>query len=111
MLIEIVKYIYLVYFLYFTGLFHFLADHCEGGFVEDGGHGVTDLAHDDAGAAGLDVDAFVALAEAGFAGAGERGQGAFDGPNDGPDGDFFRRLGEDVAATFSFFAGDEAGAF
>jgi hypothetical protein len=73
MLIEIVKYIYLAYLLCFTGLLHFLADHCEASFIENGGHGVADLAHDDAGAASLDVDAFVALAEAGFAGAGERG--------------------------------------
>src|SRR5258706_3574913 len=51
-----------------------LADHGQRGAVENVGDRVTHFPHHDSRAAGLDVGAFVALTEAGLAGARKRGE-------------------------------------
>ncbi len=94
-----------------AGVVDAAADLGEGGLVKDSGDGVADFAHDHAGTAGSDVDALVALAEGGFAGAGEGGEGAFHDADDGTERDVFGRLGEGVAAAFALLAFDEAFAF
>lgn len=94
-----------------AGVIDAAADLGEGGLVEDSGDGVADFAHDHTGATDADVDAFVAFAEGGFAGAGEGGEGAFHDSDDGAEGDVFGGLGEGVAAAFALLAFDEAFAF
>src|SRR5689334_19241282 len=52
----------------------FVAHHRERCRIQYAGNRVADFAHDDAGAARFDGNAFVAFAEPGFAGAGQRGE-------------------------------------
>src|SRR5262245_23007120 len=72
--------------------------------IENGGHGITDLAHDHLRPTPVFIHAFVALSVCGFACAWERGQGPVDVANDVPNSYLVRSDRQLIAAPLTLLA-------
>ncbi len=86
------------------GTLHLATNRRQRGSFQDLRHGVADLAHHHSGAAGLNVDAFVALPKLGLTGAGQRRERPLNLADHRSQSDLLRRLSQLVSTMPPFLA-------
>ncbi len=97
--------------LFFTGYVHFSANRRKRGALQNPRDRIPDFLHNDPGPTCFDVDAFIALAKPGFAGAGQRRQRSLDHADYGRKRNLVRRMHQYVAASLALLTRYQPQAF